>query len=177
MKLLRPLVTLALVVMSTPAPARIAKHWSFAELVADSDLIAIVRAIEDTPASDLFKPDNVSRFVGINTRFHVYVVLKGKLDRKEVTVLHFSDEAVVANGPALADFQYTRTFEQKLFRNGEEFGWQRSPKKPQKPTWIAFLKARGDGRFEPVTGQYDSAESFCEVLDTYGFGLLPDDLR
>ena len=33
----------------------------------------------------------------------------------------------------------------------------------QKPVWLAFLKKRSDGRFDPISDPYDSADSFIEI--------------
>jgi hypothetical protein len=132
-------------------------------------VIAIVEAMRDEPATDSFKPDDVSRFVGINTRFRVHAVLKGKLEDKQVTVLHFKDKEVVGNGPMCADFSYSATYTEQHFGDGKNVG-SRSNSDPIRPIWLAFLKERRDSQFEPVTGHYDSALSFC-VLSQWECGL------
>ena len=149
--------------------ARLMDPLTFRELVAKSDLIAIIEAIGDESATDSFKPDDLSRFVAINTRFRVHAVLKGKLEDKQITVLHFRDQEVVANGPMCADFSYSVTNTEEHFIDGKNVG-SRSNSDPVKPIWLAFLKTRTDGRFEPVTGHYDSALSFC-MLSQWECGL------
>jgi hypothetical protein len=159
-------VAVATVLLCAPtfaphASARLVNPFTFNELLEKSDVIAIVEAIRDEPAKDTFKPDNITRFVGINTHFRVHLVLKGKVETKEVTVLHFwNEEPRIENGPECADFRFTITYTEEHFMNGENVG-SVAVHHPERPMWLAFLKKRNDGRFEPVAGQLDSAFSFC----------------
>jgi hypothetical protein len=163
------IITLAFASIPIPAAfGRLSEAWTFEALSEKADLIAIISVVGEDPAPDTFRTDQPGRFIGINTRFQVLGLLKGKLATKELTVLHFFEEDGITNGPISADFQYTRTYEAQTFKDGKAYGRAKSGPSPQKPKWIAFLKARSDGRFEPVTGQYDSADSFYEVIDTFG---------
>jgi hypothetical protein len=152
-------------ILSPIASARLFDPWSFEQLSAKSDLIAIIEAIRDDPATDSFKADS-DKFVGVNTRFRVHAVLKGQFKGKELTVLHFFDETPVINGPMSADFRFTWTYKEQFFLNGKAAASAESGPNPRTPIWLAFLKARPDGRFEPVTGQYDSELSFCKLIDS-----------
>jgi hypothetical protein len=142
------------------AGGRLMHPWTFQELAAKSDLIEIIEAIRDDSATDSFKPDSLSRFVAINTCFRVHAVLKGEVEDKKITVLHFRDEEDVANGPMCADFSFSVTYNEERFVDGKRVG-SASSGDAHRPMWLAFLKKRADGRFEPVTGHYDSALSFC----------------
>jgi hypothetical protein len=126
--------------------ARIVPLWPYEKLVAEADVVAIVEPVENKPAQDTFPgysyghPSN--HFTATDTRFKIQAVLKGDA-MKELTVLHFSysnstNVSIIINGASFIQFK-------------------------EKQECIAFLKRRSDGRFESVTGHYDSAYSFREL--------------
>ena len=41
----------------------------------------------------------------------------------------------------------------------------------EQPVWLAFLKKRSDGRFEPISDPYDSADSFREIHGSSFFNI------
>lgn len=138
-------VLFLLVVGGQPSNARYLPHWPFDKLVAQADLVAIIVPIENRPADDAF-PGNRSAadFVATNTWFKVAATLKAHGEPlADLTVLHFaySRAAKIANGANFIRFGVGQ----------------------RHAGWLAFLKRREDGRFEPVSGHHDSALSFREL--------------
>ena len=103
------------------------------------------------PLSD-WRPD---LFEARTATFEVEHVLQGKLPKDGLKVLHFKvkDGHQIANGPDLAEF---RTKGGEITAKAGKFAWGR-------PNYLLFLKARKDGRYEPVSGQFDSAFSVKEL--------------
>jgi hypothetical protein len=155
----------------TSALARAVPAWPYDKLVADSDLVAIVEPIENQPAKDAFTDYNYGHpandFDAINTRFRVLVVLKPAGDApKELTVLHFSYSkglTMITNGACFMRFLIgPLQYEKRILKEEKPIGGV-AVFFQEKPIWLAFLKRQPDGRFAPVTGQYDSAFSFREL--------------
>jgi len=165
------LVVLLLATVSFSSTARIIDAWPYDRLVAESDFVAIVEPIENRPASDAF-PDysyghSASDFVATNTRFRVATVFKGKFAGVAATVLHFGYSANVptVNGASFVRFAIgPLQYEKRAVREGKQIGGVTAFL--QQPMWLAFLKQREDGRFEPVTGHYDAAMSFRELHES-----------
>ena len=102
-------------------------------------------------------------FAGQLTKFEVNGVLKGKLAERTLDLVHYT--ATVTGeviGPGVkvsyarayvAEFPETKApSEDDATRKGEGGGNQH---------YLLFLKRRKDGKFEPVSGQVDSA---CSVM-------------
>lgn len=146
-------VLLCLVLCVVTCVARVVPLWPYDKLVAESDVVAIIEPVENKPAVDEFPggAGNPKRpFTATDTRFKVHTVLKG-VATNELTVLHFAlspstNLSVLMNGPSSIKF---------LVGGVTDFQQPRE--------WIAFLKKRNDGRFEPVTGHYDPVYSFREL--------------
>jgi hypothetical protein len=141
------LVVLLLVIGGQSSDARIPPDWPFDKLVAKSDVVVIIEPIENRPTDDIF-PGNRSaaNFVATNTRFKVAATLKAPGEPPaDLTVVHFGypANAMVVNGARFVRF---------------EIGLRQ-------PAWLAFLKRREDGRFEPASGHYDSVMSFRELRE------------
>lgn len=151
-----PVVLALLLAAAGPSAARIMKAWSYDGLIAESDVVAIVESVENVPAKDIapFASDNrpSTDFAATNTRFRVAAMLKENGEPfAELTVLHFNYARSFphVNGANFIRFPITET--------------TRAINALRTPVWLAFLKRREDGRFEPVTGHYDSALSFREL--------------
>ena len=145
--------------------ARYAGGPPFEEAIERADRVAVLVPLENRPAKDRFRsayaPEGDRDFAAINTRFSIRAVLKGKRPAAgDLTVLHFAPKptgnGVMVNGPQFARFALgsvaleIRDAKQKGPPGTYTF----------EPQWLAVLKRRADGRFEPVHGQYDSADSF-----------------
>lgn len=155
---------------------RVLPDWSYEKLVAEADIVAIVEPVENTPAKDTFPGKTygqpVRDFVATNTRFRVQAVLKTKRDApKELSVLHFAYSENVRTWKSAAFVNFLigpLSYEKRVVKPGPN-PWSDVVLGPVttfsglKPTWLAFLKRRQDGRFEPVSGQFDSAFSFREL--------------
>lgn len=169
---LRPLFSILLFACfcSTPSFGRLVPVWPYEKLVAESDVVAIVEPLENKPAKDTFPGytygHTTNDFAATDTRFRVHAVFKMKGDApKELTVLHFSystNVTLIANGASFIRFLTgPLQYEKRALKDGKPVGG--ITMFHQQPMWLAFLKRREDGRFEPVTGHYDSAYSFREL--------------
>lgn len=156
--------------------ARRLPKWSYEKLAAESDLVAIVEPLQNQPAKDEYSGNAhghpAHHFVATNSRFRVHAVFKTAGDAvKELSVLHFGYAANVRRSRSASFINFvvgSMSYEKRIVL---------PPKTPmsdvelgpaimfigKKPMWLAFLKRRADGRFEPVSGQYDSALSFREL--------------
>lgn len=148
--------------------ARLHRAWTHDELLAESDLVALIEPIANQPSKDIFTIEvdggHKVDYQGIDTRFRIDLIFKsdGKA-AKELTVLHFSDEHAepVINGPSFIYFPIGPfDYEERLLKDGKELGKITGRREP---TLLAFLKRRPDGRYEAVTGQEDPDESFYEI--------------
>jgi len=172
-------VPLLLGLCSSAVLGRAMAILSYEDLIATSDMVAIIEPLENTLAQDLFfagyghSPDD---FVATDTRFKIHAVLKG--DRgtaNELTVLHFDyskNVSGVANGALFIRFSVgPLQYEKRAVKDGKVVGGITAYQ--QEPVWLAFLKRRNDGRFQPVTNQYDSARSFRELHQSSFFFTSP----
>jgi hypothetical protein len=149
--------------------ARLGPLWPYEKLVAESDAVAIIEPIKNEPAQDTFPgygyghPTN--HFTATDTRFKIHAVLKGEA-MKELTILHFSystNVSMIANGVSFIQFTIgSLEYEVTLRKDGKPVG-DKTIYGPRPVMWMAFLKRRKDGRFEPVTGHYDASYSFREL--------------
>lgn len=100
--------------------------------------------------------DMKKNFVAEVTTLEVQSTIKGKLDGKTIKVLHFQLEpgVLIENGPCLVTFR-TKGVQIKTEENAKIFVGV--------PEYLLFLKARKDGRYEPLSGQYDPALSIREM--------------
>jgi hypothetical protein len=161
---------LLLSLCSSASFARRVPAWPYDKLLADSDLVAIVEPLENQPTQDTFPGFDYghlrSDFVATNTRFTIHVLFKTTdTSPNELTVLHFNYSTNVHVKPNGASFVRFATgaveYERRVIKDGRPTGDVAILH--QEPLWLAFLRRREDGRFEAVTGQYDSARSFREL--------------
>ena len=132
---------------SSVACARALPHWPYDKLIKESDLVVIVEptgseSTDDQPADDgLRKLKELIK--GQNTSFNVVHIIKGKAPGETIRMMHFRRKPngmLPDNGPSLIKFD---------------------PKEHKQ--YLLFLKARKDGRYEPVSGQYDPDLSVREL--------------
>jgi hypothetical protein len=150
--------------------ARLSRAWTHEERLGESDSVGLVEPVSNEPREDVFTIEvndgHKIHYHGINTVFRVELVFKshGKTE-KQITVLHFTEEGAepVANGPNFIYFPVGPLDYEKRFvkKDGQELGKAQVHK--GEPLFLAFLKRRADGRYEPVTGQEDPDESFYEI--------------
>jgi len=147
------------------ASGRLVEPWSYEKLLNESDLVVIADAkkTEDTtdkPRDPLFKPD-LDHIIGRTSTLEVKGTLKGKAPGAEIKVLHFRlmEEWSIINGPSLVAF---RTKPVEIKHDGHSESWH------SRCEYMLFLKARKDGRYEPVAGQYDAGMSVRELYSASG---------
>ncbi|MEO6053439.1 MAG: hypothetical protein ABIP97_05445 [Chthoniobacterales bacterium] len=157
--------------------ARVVSSMSYEELTKKADVIVIIEPIKNESCSDKYTGQLYGHasgdFAGINTTFKVYAVLKSLVKVEEpFVVLHFISKKVIPyNGPNFARFfPGPLQFEKKVLKGKNEIGGITSYQ--EAPMWIAFLKKRDDGRYEPITEPYDSAYSFKELHEP-SFFVIP----
>lgn len=151
--------------------ARITRAWTWDDLYAKSDFVGIVVPVANEAVDEklTLKLDHGQLTLpAVNTRFRVEMALKraGQAEPlKELTVLHFSETVEsleVANGPALVNFPVGPVeYEKKTLKDKKVIAEIHMGKTD--PVYLAFLKRRADGRFEPTSGQEDADESFREL--------------
>lgn len=142
---------------NSPVAARALPSWPYEKLFKEADLVVVVvaKATEDTDDKPTH-PDMKQDFVGLESIFEVRGCMKGKADGEEIKVLHFrlKEGFAIKNGPCLVNFSA------KAREVTNEKGGTRIQARPE---YLLFLKARKDGRFEPLSGQYDPALSVREM--------------
>ena len=164
---------LLLIASTSFVDARVVAWWSYEDLMAKSDLVVIAEPQSATLTADVLEVagHNSKDYQGLDTRFRIAAQLKGEPPQKDLTLLHFrySESVGAENGAMFVRFRL-----QELSFRGEmkkETNPGKAPEAPSKvsfslgkPSYLLFLKRRADGRYEPVTGQYDAVLSCREIL-------------
>jgi hypothetical protein len=139
-----------------PAAARRIPSWPYDKLFREADLVVLARPVSSADSGEVTR-DNPwkAEFVGVNTQFVTKAVLKGQLKGDRLTVLHYRlrKGVLVEDGPRLISF---RLRDLMITTKTAKVGLGR-------PDYLLFLKRRGDGRYEPVSGPVDPEESVREV--------------
>ncbi len=161
------------VLLMIPSHARLKAIGSYSELLSKADLVAIIEPIKNESVKDPYAGHLYGfaqkDFVATNTTFRVHAYLKGgDAATKELTVLHFSyskDVGPRVNGACFINFVTgPLQYEKRSLKDDKPVGGVTVYK--QQPVWLAFLKKRSDGRFDPISDPYDSADSFREIHDS-----------
>jgi hypothetical protein len=141
-----------------PALARQIESWPYARLFKEADLIVIATAERTSDTKDRPKTRRWE-LVRQVTVFSVHRTLKGKVEGPTVRVLHFRlpRGKLAEDGPLLVSFR-TKSRVIKRVVDGAREEVQLS-----KGEYLLFLKARNDGRYEPVSGQIDPVLSVREL--------------
>lgn len=151
------------------ADARAFRAWSYEDLLKASDLVAIVEPVSSENTKDAYPGplygQALDDFIGHDTKFKVHAVLKGSSpEDKFLVVLHFSYARVkpTSNGARFAWFvPGPLQFKKQVLKDHKTVG--EMTVYAEDPIWLAFLKKKHDGRYEPVTDPYDSTDSFREL--------------
>jgi hypothetical protein len=164
----RCLSVIALLAMAAaPAFARLVEDWPYERLFKAADLVVIARPERTTQTKDRLSPaDWKVELIGQETVFTVEATLKGKVkDDRKLQVLHYRlpDDILIDNGPLLVSFR-VEPLVLKGVANGRAFKTALG-----RPEYLLFLRARPDGRLEPVSGQIDPALSVRELDEPDGF--------
>jgi len=167
MPLLFAVITSVLAHFACPVQARPIESWPYERLFKEADLVVIARAEDTNDTKDRFSAEGwKAEFIGQDTRFVAQSVLKGKLgDEKKFTVLHYRlpEGFAIGNGPLLVKFRHD-----SLMLSGKVNGtaFQADLAAPE---YLLFLRLRKDGRYEPVSGQFDPVLSVRELHPADGF--------
>src|SRR5204862_7713644 len=96
------------------------------------------------------------KLIGVNTEFSIKHLLKGEEGKSRLKVLHYRlDKGVsILKGPSLLAFRSKSSAVKS----------EDSKIEIPKPEYLLFLRARKDGRYEPVAGQIDATTSVRELL-------------
>jgi hypothetical protein len=139
-------VAAGMMLCSPLGKARFLPSWPYEKLMKEADLVVIAKPTKSEASAD--EPPKHQwqyEFVGQNTTFDVKYTLKGKLDEKQIKVLHFKwgklktgfdpkdpFSHIIDDGPLLVAFDIKDA-----------------------PEYLLFLKKMNDGRYEPVSGKID----------------------
>lgn len=155
---------LAVCCASGPASGRLVDSWDYERLFKEADLIVIAAPVGEEKADDAFgrNPWDLE-ILGVNTAFEVRHVLKGKVDGKQVKVLHFrfapikpgSGPVIIEDGPGFVAFRTKAA----LVGDGD-----RKVVLPT-PEYLLFLRRLKDGRYEPVSGKTDPRFAVREMSE------------
>lgn len=173
------LLVMACLLTPPAANARWVPAWDYATLAEKSDLVVIAKAVETTDSTETWKgpetPPQNTIFAAVATTFQPEFIIKSSLKNQKVAkieLVHFEmrvmDPAKMfgyANGHSFVRFE-TKPYEIEL-RDAEG-----SRGCTYAPTYLLFLHQRPDGKFEPVTGQYDASCSVRAMHQTYLGDLL-----
>jgi len=151
------------VVICAVVEARPVGVWSYQLLVEQSDVVLIgnVEAtrdfdekLEKSPFSDILE--------GQLTTFKVETVLKGKAAGEKIDLVHYlvNPKEPVINGPLPAHFVDK---DRRMTITSIDGVAVKQDRVEPRPAYLLFLKARSDGRYEPVTGQVDSMFSARKI--------------
>jgi hypothetical protein len=137
---------------STGRPVR---EWSYAHLFKEADLVLLLepQSTRDAVEKDGAVPPR-DYLTGVVTTLKVLHVIKGEFKQQTIDLVHFRYKkgAQVENGPGLVSF---KTGQQALSGKRWSGGY--------KPDYVVFLKKDKNGRFEFVSGNFDSDDSVKEV--------------
>lgn len=158
---------IGLSLVTSAGSARLIESWPYEKLFKNADLVVLATAVSSEKCSDEFTDHPWPlEFVGVNTVMDVKHILKGKIDGKNITVLHFKfgeprkgkkpeDAKIIFDGPLFVAF---RTKPVTIKVDGENV---RIPK----PEYMLFLKKLKDGRYEAVSGKIDPQNSVRELFE------------
>ncbi len=151
-------LAVALIATAVSVSARLIYTPSYQELLDKSDLVVIATASAsrdidekiDLPDISVTTADNRTvgfPVIGVETRFQVATVLKGKKTLKEFVLHHYREanaQLMRLNAPALVSFD------------------------PSKRTsFLLFLVRETDGRYAPTAGQTDPHLSSIHALGAF----------
>jgi hypothetical protein len=166
---------------AAPALARPVDRLSLGELWSRADLVVVLAPTNTVKTADQFpqagEPVRIERpekYQGFNTTCHVEAVFKRagaatNFNARSLTLLHFgyARPQLPFNGAFFIYFELPPAWHVVTVAHTVVSGRSSTSRvdpmwigTSDRPTYLAFLRRREDGRFEPVTGHYDAALSF-----------------
>lgn len=151
---MKPLILLLLAIMSfcSMASARITPYFSYEDLMEKSDLVVVMEHISTAPTANTDEQGGRGQL----TTAKVLLVLKGKIDSKDLSIEHFyypilpsSPNPIVFPSPQ-ASRSMMQSARSAIFIE---------------PTrqYLAFMKLQKNGTYTSVTPHFDSSLSFLPV--------------
>ncbi len=148
---------------------------SLEELWAKADLVAVIRPLSSTNVSDQLSSNygsrNPSDYRAMNTRCEVVLAMKTSEKMQdwhahELTLLHFrhAPSGLEFDGGLFMYFDFAPAQLQLIVKGDAAHPIAMETK----PVYLAFLKRDSDGRFRPVSGDYDSELSFRVLAIPFG---------
>jgi hypothetical protein len=137
------------------------EDWPFDKLFKHSDVVVIAtfqsskrcgKDIKDKPPADYLD--------GVITTLDIKHVVKGDHKGKQIEVFHYrlddsKDRPLIINGPLLASFHKSSSD----LKVGKSASVALGP-----PVYMIFLKKRTDGKYECISGQFDSELSVMQIM-------------
>jgi hypothetical protein len=173
MKLFLPALFLV-VALHAPCQARLIPFISFEELLASSDVVAIVSPVQTQKNDEKLKIQgrDPNIFQGLTTECRVLGVLKGDIKAEEsLSIVHFeytNMSLTEPNGAGFISFPTDKMEYGLQIKDGEKV--IRNTEGGMHPRFLVFLKKADDGSFIPTTGHYDANRSVFLLFDTFVFG-------
>jgi len=148
-----------LIFLGSTLRARQIEDWPYDKLFKHADLVIIAKplAVREAGKDDHAIPpkghDEI--LTGVVTTFEVLHVIKGEYKANKMDLVHFrlKKGVQIGNGPCLVNFP-TKAIELR----GD--GWAAGVTSD----YMLFLKKSADGRFEPVSGQFDPSLSVKQMM-------------
>jgi hypothetical protein len=159
--------------LSSQADARRVEIWSFERLGETADVVLIGTVASTEQWSEKLKAQLFAEDLeGQLTTFDVETVFKGKDIGKHIQVIHYRVRKgiLIENGPVLASFRKTG---RRLEINSVDGVEHRMDVEEGTPHYLLYLKKRSDGKYEPISGQIDSAFSVRKLSESTDSMELP----
>jgi hypothetical protein len=146
---------LAAVIPNRSAQARPVRQFTYADLVAESDVVVIATALstdadKDREFDEEMRGDE-EEVECVITSFRVNGIINGNVKGERLSVVHYRfkpEQRPIVNAPQLVRFENEGQVNGEDKRTGK-------PLRAPPPEYLLFLKATKDGKFVPTTGQTD----------------------
>jgi len=163
-------LTFSLLVSFTSLSARAVQDWTYKDLQAASDVIAVAEPISNENNSDKWEwtPEFAQ---GVTTTFKVICYFKGDDSATTLRLKHFVYKGGIwpPNGGLMVNFMTGSLKASGSYDvGGNTDNWAADN---VHPTWLIFLKKGADETYVPTSGQIDPAFSFRELHGATMFNL------
>ena len=186
---IRIVVTFCAALVCCAAQARPLEQWTFQRLNSRADVVIIASVVSTESIDELLEsdprhpkkqerdarssifaklafPENIKMDARLTT-FKVATVMKGEINDEEMQLVHYevAERFLIANSPSVAVFRDGRHPRNKP---ADDHAPEIRIATDELQYYMLFLKARKDGKYEPVSGQIDSAFSVVELKPQLG---------
>jgi hypothetical protein len=151
--------------LCSQADARQIESWSYQRLKDAADAVVVGTVASEGPWNERVE-DRLfgTALEGRLTTFDVETVFKGEVSGRQVQVIHLraKEGKRFENGPLLASFRKTG---RRLEIESVDGVKEKALVMEGTPHYLLFVKKRDDGKYEPVSGQIDSALSVRKLSE------------